>query len=255
VKNVAGYDLPKLFIGSFGTLGAIVEATFKVRPLPAADVSLAAACADVAQAGVAALALLDGALSPYAVDVCNAAAAAELGLPESAHVLVRLGGEVAEVNDQRDRLARLLPGCEVIEPSRAALRAAAAPPSERWRDFALHGALTCRLSLLPGDLASFLAPLEDEARSFGARLHLLAHAGSGTAHLRVEIEASPLPFLRWLRFAARQRGGHLFVERLPLEDKRGFDVWGDPPAPLELMRRVKEAFDPKHTFSPGRFVF
>jgi glycolate oxidase FAD binding subunit len=244
VKNVAGYDLPKLLIGSCGTLGVIVEATFKVRPLPAAQMWLAGGCDTLALAGERALALLDGPLAPYAVDVCDARAASSLGLPPRAHVLVRLGGEVAEVQRQRQRLHELLPDAEEV----ADAVAGAAP------ELSLTGAVSARLSLLPGDLAARLEAIEREARAFGVETRLLAHAGSGVLRLQIEAAQSPLPYLHWLRFLARQHGGHLFVERLPAEHKREIDVWGEPPAPLELQRRVKQALDPRLVFSPGRFA-
>lgn len=242
VKNVAGYDLPKLLIGSFGSLGVIVEATLKVRPRPAADVWLAAAAPSTIAAAESALGLLDAALAPYAVDLCNAGAASRIGLAAKPHVLVRLGGELAEVRDQRERLAPLLPGLDEITIGAG------------LRHLALGGDLSCRASVLPSDVPALLTAIEAEAPRFGIEPEALAHVGSGIVRLWAPEAASTLPFLQWLRFFARQRGGHLLVERLAAMAKRELDVWGEPSAPLELMRRVKQTLDPRGTFSPGRFV-
>ena len=247
VKNVAGYDLPKLFIGSFGTLGVIVEATFKVRPLPAADIRLAYACNSLVAAAEAAQRLLDAPLAPYSIDFCDQNAAASLGLRARAHVLIRLGGEHAEVGDQRDRLARLLPGCVEVECG------------AQLRDFAATigndpNAATCRLSVLPSDSVPLLDLIERESRSFDVTLSLVAHAAGSVVRFQIVGESSTIPFLRWLRFAVRQRDGNMLVERLRPDLKTDFDVCGGPTVPIEVLKRVKEALDPKHVFSPGRFV-
>src|SRR5213076_1790821 len=81
VKNVAGYDLPKLFVGSYGTLGVIVEATVKLRPLPDAERLVAVRFERLQDAGAALRALLASDLIPNAVDLMDAPAGAALGLP------------------------------------------------------------------------------------------------------------------------------------------------------------------------------
>jgi len=241
VKNVAGYDLPKVLIGSFGTLGVIVEATFKVRPAPPVDVVLAAVCDSLEQALERARTVLDGPFAPWSLDLCDARAAAAVGLPSRPHVVLRLAGEPGEVAAQRDRLPALLPQAEEI----------AGATSDALRDFAAGGGLCARLSLLPTDLA-LLPSIAREAERFGLAVAILAHAGNGIARLRLEGEGDALAFLRWLRSLARQRRGHLILERLPLAMKAQIDAWGEPPSPPELLRRVKAALDPKGTFAPGR---
>jgi glycolate oxidase FAD binding subunit len=241
VKNVAGYDLPKLLIGSFGSLGVIVEATFKVRPRPVADITLAAPCATLAVAAERARALLDAPLAPFAVDLCDAGASEAIEMPASPHVLLRLGGEPAEVAVQRERALPLLPGATELDATVIAA----------MRDSALEGRVTARLALLPTDLLGLLPAIAAEADRFGNSLRLFAHAGSGILRLQFD-DPAPLPYLHWLRFLAHQHAGHLQIERLPTEAKHEIDVWGPTPTPIDLLRRVKHSLDPHRTFSPGR---
>ncbi len=250
VKNVAGYDLGKLMIGSFGTLGIVVEATFKVLPRAAADVTIVAVVPRVAAGMESATALLDGALAPWSVDVVDAAAAAAVGLPHAAHLIVRFGGETAEVEQQLHRLAALIEGAQLVD----------ATVTSRLRDFSLDGPgpVCCRISLPAQSLAAALAAFEAEAAVFGLEAMVHAHAGSGVARLRLrgdDAALATLPaYVGWLRFCARQQGGYVIVEQVPLALKAAVGVWGPAPVPPHLLRRVKQALDPRSTFSPGRFV-
>ena len=248
VKNVAGYDIPKLMTGSFGTLGVIVEATFKVRPLPPADLTVALPEVSMQGAFERVDAIVNARVAPWTLDVIDAAAANAVGLGSRPHVLARFGGEAPEVHEQLDRLANVLAGSERLPQGVAA----------QLRNFPLQGpgSVAVRLSLLPKELPGMLEAIEAEARAFGAIPSMVVHAASGVARLRIEAEGnSPgiVPFLHWLRFATRQRRGYAFVEQLPVELKREIDVWGPSPL-LDLMRGVKRAFDPKDVFSPGRFI-
>src|SRR5262249_18726515 len=95
VKNVAGYDLPKLHVGALGTVGIVVEATFKVRPRPAREGAVVVACRSAAQAADVALAVRD-ALDPLWLEVAGPRALAD-GPGDGAAVVVGVGGLPAEV--------------------------------------------------------------------------------------------------------------------------------------------------------------
>ncbi len=248
VKNVAGYDLPKLFTGSLGTLGIVVEAAFKVWPRPAVDISLAAPCGNLEAAFELAAAVQRAPLAPLALDVVDAGAARYAGLLPRPHVIARLAGGAREIAAQLAAIARLSARWE-----RAGADALAA-----LRDFPALGPgdTSARLSLPRRELAPAALSIAREAGTFDVDVHLLAHAGCGIMRLRVSAlpPSSPIAFLRWARFLCRKSGGWCVVECLPAAWKDGFDVWGRAAAPVELMRSVKQALDPHGVFSPGRFA-
>src|SRR5207253_4337224 len=96
VKNVAGYDLPKLHVGALGTVGVIVEATFKVRPRPAVEEAVVVACRSAREAADAALAVRDSTVAPLWLEVAGAE-----GPGEGPAAVVGLGGIAEEVSEAR----------------------------------------------------------------------------------------------------------------------------------------------------------
>jgi glycolate oxidase FAD binding subunit len=255
VKNVAGYDLMKLFTGSYGTLGVIVEATFKVRPLPEREATIIVPAATTTVATTTALTLLSAPLAPLSLDVLNGVGARRCGLDGPA-VIIGLGGLEEEIAVQavrvrahcRDRDVRL---CDTAPGSR--LRVAV----RDWAAVDSHG-VGCRLSVLPSRLSELLPRLEEEAGRHGLEPALLAHAGNGIVVLRLGSvdaahDALP-PFADWLRATLRAAGGWAVFDVLPAALKARIDPWGADVPGMELMRRIKQTLDPHGRLSPGRFV-
>jgi glycolate oxidase FAD binding subunit len=265
VKNVAGYDLPKLFTGSYGTLGVIVEATFKVRPRPVAErvwVWPASSLDEVLRRG---LAVLESGLAPALVEAANEEAAVALGLDRLPALIVGLAGAPSLVAAQTARLetiagrdgAELLLSDEVTSARR--LRA--------LRDFPLDPAagLVVRSSALPSALPAIVPELERAARRTGYEAAICAQAGNGVVWLKVaraQPDADALArlqaFVVEARRMATQGRAALIVESMPHGLHGRIDPWGaesvvDARA-MALMAGVKKSLDPAGTFAPGRFV-
>jgi glycolate oxidase FAD binding subunit len=246
VKNVAGYDLMKLFSGSFGTLGIIVEATFKVRPVPEHESVVVSPTTALADAVTLAIGLLNAPLAPLYVEALNRAGAACLGLDGPA-VIVGCGGTAEEISAQCQRLENHV-GRDAARLSPLAAR----PLGARNGD----GAWGCKVSVLPSQLGAVLARIEAEAAQHDLEAATVSHVGSGIAIIRFNTAADDqLPaFAEWLRTTVRAVGGWTVFDLLPTRLKDRIDPWGTDPPGIRLMRGIKQTLDPSACLSPGRFL-
>ncbi|HEX8920376.1 MAG TPA: FAD-linked oxidase C-terminal domain-containing protein, partial [Pyrinomonadaceae bacterium] len=256
VKNVAGYDLCKLFTGSYGTLCLILELTFKLRPLPGQTTTIAA------QGSIEALlrsarAILDARLLPVAVELLSSGVAQKLAIShedEDASLLIRYAGTPETVVYQTEQTVTLLRG-EQAHVQVATLN----EDAEYWRGLAAlpmepTKALSWRAALLPTELEMFLnRAMKEGGAAFSSSS--LWHAGVADGRLRVmnttnDNAVACATALKRLRAETR---GTLVIENAPQEIKDSIDAWGDFGSKTSLMRRVKQELDPNGLFSPGRF--
>jgi FAD/FMN-containing dehydrogenase len=258
VKNVAGYDLCKLFVGSYGTLGLILELTVRLRPRPIREATLVARTSDPGMLLEAARALIEAQLLPVAVEVLSTRMAGEVGLPVAGGefvLLARFAGTAGAVEYQLARAGDLIAShakkasVESLEDDAALWSNIAAAPMRGARG------LVWRASVLPSRMGALLDAIREKDEGAHA---LTWHAGAGDGRLRVfgtaaSDEARTLSRLQNLREASRACGGSLIIENAPPVLKRKFDAWGLTDSASFLMRRVKAQLDPSDTFSPGRF--
>ena len=190
VKNVAGYDLPKLFVGAYGTLGIVVEATFKLRPLAEEERLLAVTFDRLKDCGAAVRALLASDLLPNAVEIVDAAAGASLGLGAAA-LLVGFDGLPEQVDAQARELAMLVAplggrDVTVLAPATWPRLASLA------RDALASPAAVMTFSVLPTLVADTMEQGAAAARQRGVGSAWSAHAGVGavTGALAADREAT-----------------------------------------------------------------
>jgi glycolate oxidase FAD binding subunit len=260
VKNVAGYDLPKLFIGSFGTLGVIVEASLKLRPLPDDERLVAVRFERLAEAGTALRALLGSDLIPNAVDLLDAASAAALGLPPNpATLAIGFDGLGEQVDWQIAELAGVVVRCGGAKPALLAPQTWPRLASAARDAFDAPAALMT-LSVLPGVVVDTVERGGEAARRRGLESAWCAHAGVGhvTAALRADGSrqdpAQIAAVLDEWRALAHAGGGHASVTWAPLPVKSALPVWDDAGPAGRIMQRIKAQLDPKNVLNPGRFV-
>ncbi|GAC1657256.1 MAG: FAD-binding oxidoreductase [Candidatus Dormibacteraceae bacterium] len=219
VKNVSGYDLNKLHLGALGSLGVIVEASFKVFPAPLHEETL------VATPATAALAWSE------------AERALALAMPPVALELVREGG-------RHRLLARVAGSADGVRRIVGELGWESAPASS-WTRHAAHGSADwARLSVRPGDIRGLVATLPEAA-------HWIAAPGAGVVHW---LDVKDADTFLAARTAAVAAGGSAVLLAAPVAFKKAVGAWGAAPPTLDLMRRMKAAFDPRGTLSPGRYL-
>lgn len=257
VKNVAGYDLPKLFVGSHGTLGVIVEATFKLRPLPDEERLVAVGFDRLKDCGAAARALLAGDLIPSTLDLVDGVCAGTLGLAAGAPALVvGFDGIPEQVQWQVAQLAKLVGPLGGQPP--------VALPSATWprlaaltRDAVESPAAVMRFSVLPTLVTETMEQGAQAARQRGLSSAWAAHAGvgviTGTLLAGGETAAVSSVLGEW-RTIARAGGGHANLMRAPLAVKAQVPLWDDPGPAGRIMQRIKAQLDPNNVLNPGRFV-
>jgi glycolate oxidase FAD binding subunit len=256
VKNVAGYDLAKLFCGSLGTLGMVAEVIFRLHPVPAAAAVVTLGVDGPEQAGEAMRRLRGTALEPSAVELT----VDEFGWPGRLTVLFE--GIQPGVEAQAAAAAELLGRvgeAAVAGPGgvEAALNQLGARPFEK-AEYAL------KATFPPAELAGVLDDLAGTGRRWSGG-PISAHAATGVLWVASAAREGDLPAdspafpmavaaIGELRKRVAARGGRLVLVKAPPELKRAVDVWGPPGDTIGLMRRVKERFDPDRRLSPGRFV-
>lgn len=253
VKNVAGYDLHKAHVGALGTLGVLVEATFKVRPRPPHERALVVSCADPRSAITAALDARD----TFEPAWLEAASGSVLGVDGPAAIAVGWLGIEPELDDAERRVRARLAATDGAHVARTLADGDAAALRRRLADFCLTPAgAVLRVATLPDALGDAIAGLVSTAGSGAMRW--AAHAANGVARVLVDEPSSVARIVADTRPRLERAGGSLVVERATRDVKHLLaahgGVFGDPGPGRELMRRLKDAFDPGRVLSPGRYV-
>ncbi len=261
VKNVAGYDLVRLVVGSRGTLGLITAAHVRLRPAPETGVTALFAAGDPVQLG--ALAGRAAHTWPAAMELLAPATAAALGRPRQWALAVRCRGNEGFVKEARRRLQALSPAPpELLDEATA---------SRFWEGLAnleARALIAVRMASLPSHLERLVAmasaavtPNGDTHDAHGRDAwHIAAHAGNGivrvwrTEPLTYDATARLTATIDQARHELATHGGTVTTPMPPPAADPGFDPFGEPGPIVDLMRGLKNVFDPAGILSPGRFV-
>ena len=271
MKNVAGYDMTKLFVGSFGTLGVLTELTIRLLPQPDTEAILLLSLDTLARGREIAARVLDSQLTPWAL-VClspgparamggRVAAASSAGASGSVLAAgfaghgAAVARSISEVRALRpDLWADVLEKTEV-EPIYDALTAFGRPDPTRGEGYAGETFVVTLRATVPisrvwdvvGDVTGLL-PAGEHGAEF------VIDAARGVVNLRAVATSTASSVLGRLRESAAGLDGYVVVTAGLQSLGSGFDAWGRPVAGGAIMGRLKEQFDPRGTLNPGRLA-
>lgn len=271
IKNVSGYDMNKLFIGSLGTLGIITEATFKLLPLPGLRASVIGLFPDLGKAARILTKVLDSVLLPEAMELLDPGAVSLLTPPLGLEASTGYGLAVAlagspetvgrQVRDFSDLFREGQASSTISVPGDRSTHAWRAirdvfdllpgPAAER---------VICKIAVPISRTAEMLAAAELLARQHDLRGAMTAHAGSGVVRACYPLGEGAPPVevlvnaLEGLRQVAEAAEGWLVLQAAPPSVKGQVDAWGKPGEGFDAMRRLKAEFDPRGLCNPGRFL-
>lgn len=260
VKNVSGYDMTKLMVGSWGALGVITEITTKLLPLPEASATLLTRFDDLDRAASLTRKVLHSVLLPSAMELMDGKAASRLGEMGKYLVAFSLEGvgeaverQVAEIGEMGRKEGatdtKVLKGME---------------DSAFWtavRDFPLasNAPVILKSNFVISKAAEILGKYEKWAQEAGIGCAFIGHAGNGilTTYILESdvVKSDPLvDLISKFTAEAVRHDGNLVVESCPSALKTKIGVWGLPRSDNALMRRLKEEVDPVGVLNPGRFI-
>jgi glycolate oxidase FAD binding subunit len=272
-KNVSGYDMSKLYIGSLGTLAIVVEVTCRILPLPEDRATVVVGFPRAEAPWACTQALLESQLTPCSIEVYNRETASLLptrvrpSAEEVAWAAVGLEGLTEGVERHIVEIQRLArsQGAEKIvilrEPHEASL----------WKHLGrldlqvrYKGAQSIGLKVsVPLSMAPEISKaISDQGLRINVPCYQLSHAGSGILYAHIllsegiygEKEEALSQMVKALREQVEGMDGSLVVEYAPPVFKERVDVWGEVGGVFPIIERVKRAFDPKGILSPGRYV-
>jgi len=262
VKNVSGYDMKKLFIGSLGTLGVIIEITARLAPLSEAGQTILASFAELPQATKVVANILKSELLPTSIELFSPVGADLLGMP-SEHFLL-----VIDIEDVKESVSRQSGQIKQICENEKSSNVNAIQGQERdallgrIQDWPMIDAesdtqVCCKISVPIGRVAEAFQAIENTAEQGKLDTTIMSYAGSGIIYVILTPQTDQAQFevtIENLALMAQQFGGISIVEHASAEIKRNIDVWGANRSDIDLMRQIKKQLDTKNLLNPGRFV-
>jgi len=265
VKNVAGYDMNKLYVGALGTLGIVTEMAFKLRPIPQSQATSQITSDDLGKLCLLIGSVLNSQLLPHSIELVDGRSVRVLdahagGAPWT--LFVRFGEGHEAVEYQLSVLEKKVQEIGRMQIERMSEREA----TRLWQSVRSFEELFCaqlviRVSIRKSRLQEAVVRCDDLLRQAELDYALLAHAGDAVVRLYVrglqETEENIghlVKIVKDLREYVRLTRGSVVISRAPVALKRVIDVWGLTGETASIMRAIKESFDPRHTLNPGRYI-
>ena len=264
VKNVSGYDMSRLHIGGLGSLGLILEASFKLTPVPMYESTITARFQTVDRAVQCALDVFNSHITPLAIATFNRASADLINIDErpGTYLAIRLGGRPRtldrQVNEVKDASARFL-AIDIDQTDGSGA-------SRIWRSLADFGwdpasnsILNLKVTALPNQVQQIHNLIEGQRVSTSG-VSIVSQPGIGTAEASWSGDEAAADLnelaeiIQGVRTDVASLGGSVVVQKCPTDLKDRVDVWGGEPSGIGVMRSLKAQYDPNNTMNPGRFV-
>ncbi|MDJ0599354.1 MAG: FAD-binding oxidoreductase [Crocosphaera sp.] len=251
VKNVAGYDLMKLFTGSYGTLGIISTVTFRLYPIPEASGTLVMT-GEAENISKMAQTLLQSGLQPTAAEIVSPSVVKALDLGEEMGLVVRFQSIPESVEAQSKQVQAIADKLNIQTTfCRDKIE------KNLWKQLQelirvsnTNSAITGKIGIIPNQGISWLIKLNELSKE---KAWAMINLSSGIGQFKLELEPS-LGILKQLRSLSQENRGFLTILEANQTTKKQFEPWGYSGNALPLMKKIKTQFDPHDLFSPSRFL-
>ena len=272
VKNVSGYDISKLMIGSLGSLGILCEITLRLLPLPENMETLVFAFDSWSDASGFATALLATKLLPAAVEVGNRAALDQMDFRSDLKLIAGPFVVLVALEAFQEAVIRMRKE-SVVMAEHFKAKGQTHIPEEGHRLFWLTvgeirnavsrrfpGLVSLQLNYPLSAWKGLFAFADQTLREEGVDRTILCHSGSGVSLINLLLDQRPedkdkaIKSVRTLLAACRQAEGNLVVQSAPADWKESLPVWGEAGSDLPVMKRIREQLDPSGLMNPGRFA-
>lgn len=260
VKNVAGYDMNKLFIGAMGTLGVITEITLKLRPLPKYSSIVTLRVQEDALHDLKAFIshIQDSMIEPVSLEIVNPKLSKNLFQKEEYHLIIALEDVEKAVLFQEEWIDENKPTeavMEVINHTEDFWTTFNELTPNSQNDF--HETTSGVLKIGTTNMGVFQLLQECERLNRESNADIFAHAGAGHGLSTLIISGIPenlIQSIQYIQTFSEEHGGYGIVKHLPLALRKQLNVWGQPKGTFTLMRGIKQKIDPKNTLNEQRFI-
>jgi glycolate oxidase FAD binding subunit len=257
VKNVAGYDLMKLFAGSYGTLGIISQVTLRLYPLPEASTTLLVN-GEGKKIAIATQTLIQSSLTPTAADLLSTPLVNQLGGEGEMGLILRWQSIPASISEQSSQIETLAQELGLqVRIYQGDEEKSLWQRLEKTREVANPaGAIACKIGILPTKAILLLQELEQLTANQGlGKINI----SSGVGRLYLDLDRNfdrqqILAIIKKLRSLCQTNRGFLTLLEAPASLKQELEPWGYNGNALLIMRQLKQKFDPKNILNPGCFV-